>query len=245
VDDEPLARERVRALLAAEDGVDVVAECGDGAAAVSTVAEQRPDLLILDIQMPEMDGFEVLDALEPDTLPAVVFVTAYDEYALRAFDVHAVDYVLKPIDPGRFHTALERARERLNTGAAALGHATLRRLLDDLRAARPRPVRFVVRSGDRLGFVRADEVDWVESGGNYVKLHAGGRTHLMRGTLKAVEARLDHESFVQIHRSLIVNLDRVASLEPYFHGEYVVTMKDGSKLTSSRSHSARLRALVR
>jgi two-component system LytT family response regulator len=164
---------------------------------------------------------------------------------MRAFDVHAVDYVLKPIDPGRFHTAIERAGGRLLPGTPGEGHRQLRGLLDDLRAARPRPVRFVVRSGDRLGFVRADEVDWIESAGNYVKLHAAGRAHLMQGTLKAVEARLDRGTFVQIHRSVIVNLDRVASLEPYFHGEYVVTMKDGARLTSSRSHSGRLRALVR
>jgi two-component system LytT family response regulator len=243
VDDEPLARERIRALLEAEPAVEVVAECGDGGAAINAVSRHRPDLLFLDIQMPEMDGFEVLEALDPDRLPAVVFVTAYDEYALRAFDVHAVDYVLKPIDPDRFRTAVARARGRMvrpegsDRGVAAL--------LDALRAERRGPVRFVVRNGERLGFVRADEIDWIESDGNYAKLHAAGRVHVMRATLKAVEHRLDPETFVRIHRSFIVNLDRVTTVEPYFHGEYVVIMKDGTKLTSSRSHSAALRARLR
>jgi two-component system LytT family response regulator len=243
VDDEPLARERIRTLLAAEDAVDIVAECGDGEAAVKAVAGERPDLLFLDIQMPEMDGFEVLQALDPRRLPAVVFVTAYDEYALRAFEVHAVDYVLKPIDAERFRTAMARVRERL--GRAPAPARRLAALLEALRAERRRPVRFVVRNGDRLAFVRADDIDWIEAAGNYTKLHAGGRAHLMRGTLKAVEQRLDPEIFVRIHRSLIVNLDRVASVEPYFHGEYVVIMKDGTRLTSSRSHSGRLRHRLR
>ena len=244
VDDEPLARERIRTLLAAEGSVDVVAECGDGAAAVDAVTRVRPDLLFLDIQMPEMDGFEVLQALDPDRLPAIVFVTAYDEYALRAFDVHAVDYVLKPIDADRFRTAVARARERLGRPPLPPDRR-LAALLDVLRAERRGPVRFVVRNGDRLGFVRADEVDWIEAAANYTKLHTGTRVHLMRGTLKAVEGRLDPETFVRIHRSVIVNLDRIAAVEPYFHGEYVVIMKDGTRLTSSRSHSAGLRARLR
>lgn len=243
VDDEPLARERIRTLLADEAGIEIVAECGDGAAAVDAVFRNRPDLLFLDIQMPEMDGFEVLEALGRERLPAVVFVTAYDEYALRAFDVHAVDYVLKPIEPDRFRTALARVRDRLTRSLPT--DDRLAALLDRQRAERPRPARFVVRQGDRLSFVRAEEIEWIVSAGNYAKLHAGGRVHLMRGTLTAIEMRLDPDAFVRIHRSVIVNLDRIATVEPYFHGEYVVIMKDGTRLTSSRSHSASLRARMR
>ena len=241
VDDEPLVRERIRTLLGEEDSVDIVAECGDGATAVDVVTHLRPDLMFLDIQMPAMDAFEVLEALDQDALPAVVFVTAYGEHAIRAFDVHAVDYLLKPIDSSRFRTALSRVRARL-------GHpeAEDHRLPALLRALRDgRPVRFVVRVGERFVFMRADDIDWIEAAGNYTKLHRAGQTYLMRGTLTDIERQLDAEAFLRIHRSFIVNLDRVDAVEPYFHGEYVVIMKDGTRLTSSRSHSPRLRTRLR
>ena len=244
VDDEPLARERIRTLLAEDAEVRVVAECGDGAAAIESVIQHEPDLLFLDVQMPEMDGFAVLQSLPSEPFPAVVFVTAYDDYALRAFEVNAVDYLLKPLEAERFHATLKRVRERLaRPGGAA--DSELRALRAQLQAERPGPVRIVVRDGDRLSFVRADEVDWIDAAGNYAKLHAAGRTHLVRETMKSLVARLDPASFVRIHRSVIVNLDRIGSLEPYFHGEYVVTMKDGARFTSSRSHSERLRALLK
>jgi two-component system, LytTR family, response regulator len=245
VDDEPLARERIRTLLAGDQAFELVAECGDGAAALEAITIHSPDLLFLDVQMPEMDGFAVLQSLPTESLPAIVFVTAYDEYAFKAFEVNAVDYLLKPLEPERFQAALQRVRERLDRRGTAEAEPELRALLAQLRSERPAPVRIVVREGERLFFVRAEEVDWIDAQGNYARLHAKGKTHLVRETMKSLEARLDPTTFVRIHRSVIVNVDRIGSLEPYFHGEYVVTMKDGTKFTSSRSHSERLRSLLR
>jgi two-component system, LytTR family, response regulator len=273
VDDEPAARERLRMLLAEAPGVSVVAECGDGADAVATLAALAPpaELLFLDVQMPELDGFGVLaalaDLLGAERLPAVVFVTAYDEYALRAFDVSAVDYLLKPFDRARFARALARGvararaavapREGARDGVREAVRAELRgelrgELREELRALlahvrRPDAAyaeRFAVRAAGRVYFVRAADVDWLDVEGNYVRLHVGGKVHVVRGPLGAVEARLDPAAFVRVHRSAIVRVDRIASLEPYFHGEYVVTLRDGSRLTSSRSYSAGLRALL-
>ena len=263
-DDEPLARERLRVLLAEHGGVDLVAECATGLEAVAAVERESPELLFLDVQMPELDGFGALeilgDARPKKRLPHVIFVTAFDDYALRAFAVNAVDYLLKPFDRARFETAIARALARLNGGGAHAEsdpHAELRGLLAQLRAereafkeeardrSRATPARFVVRSGGKLHLVRADEVDWIDADGNYVRLHVAGKTHLVRDRMKAVEDRLDPARFMRVHRSAIVNIDRIATLEPYFHGEYIVTMRDGAKITSSRTHSARLRTLLR
>jgi two-component system LytT family response regulator len=247
-DDEPLVRERLRALLAPHPEFALAAECGDGAAAVEAITALRPDLVFLDVQMPELDGFEVVEALPEARLPAIVFVTAFDEYAVRAFEVNAVDYLLKPLREERFETALVRVATRLARPADAAGATAdgeLRALIADLRARQGFAERFVVRQGPRLTFVRPEAIDWIDAAGNYVRLHAGGQTHLLRLTLKAVEARLDPDRFVRVHRSAIVNLERIAAVEPWFHGEYVLTLADGAKLTASRSHSARLRALLR
>jgi two-component system LytT family response regulator len=245
VDDEPLVRERLRSLLEDDGDVAIVAECGDGQSAVAAIAREKPDVLFLDIQMPELDGFEVLEALAPDAVPAVVFVTAYDDYAIKAFDVHAVDYVLKPIEPARVQLALTRARQRVSTSDATSVDERLEALLDRIRDDRRRPVRFVVRTGDTISFVRADDVDWIEADGNYARLHYQGKNSLVRSTMKSLAVRLDPDRFVRVHRSVIVNADRIATLEPYFHGEYVITMKDGAKLHSSRSYSEELRRMIR
>ena len=253
VDDEPLARERIRDLLAGFPRYELAAEAGDGAEALSSILELRPALIFLDVQMPELDGFVVLEALAADPLagplPAIVFVTAYDEYAVRAFEVNAVDYLLKPVEPARFAAAMAKVDARTAgdaaSGAAAASDATLRALLAQLRGERRHATRFVVRSDGGIVFVRAAEVDWIEAAGNYAQLHAGGRTLPLRETMKSLEARLDPDVFVRVHRSAIVNLDRVAAMEPYFHGEYVLKLRDGGTLTSSRAYSARLRELVR
>jgi two-component system LytT family response regulator len=246
-DDEPLVRERLRTLLAPHPGFVLAGECGDGAAAVEAITALCPDLVFLDVQMPELDGFEVVEALPEARLPALVFVTAFDEYAVRAFEVNAVDYLLKPLREERFETALARVAARLARPAEAGGapDAELRALVAELRARQGLAERFVVRQDTRLTFVRPEAIDWIDAAGNYVRLHAGGQAHLLRLTLKAVEARLDPDRFVRVHRSAIVNLERIVALEPYFHGEYVLTLADGAKLTASRSHSARLRALLR
>jgi two-component system LytT family response regulator len=230
VDDEPLGRERIRALLADEKDVTLVGEYRTGEEALTGILESAPQVLFLDVQMPGIDGFDLVQLLEaqlpPDQRPFIVVVTAYDAYALRAFDVSAVDYLLKPFDRARFRAALARARGRVSE--------------------RPRPgARFVVRSASKMTLVRAADVEWIAGEGNYARLHSGGRRHLVRETLKSVEARLDPRKFVRVHRSAIVNVDCVATLEPHVHGQYVLTMKDGARIISSRTHSSKLRALLK
>jgi two-component system LytT family response regulator len=239
VDDEPLARERVRTLLAQEDDVEVAGEANDGLAAVEAILSLEPDLVFLDVHMPKLDGFDVIRTVGADRMPAVVFVTAYDQHALRAFEVRALDYLLKPFDTDRFKSTLERARRQIEGD----GQADLeRRLLELVRGLdRPtRPERLVVKSGGRLFFLRADEIDWIEAAGNYVKLHVGAEAHLMRETMTSIEARLNPETFFRIHRSHIVNLERIKELQPWFNGEYVVILRNGTKLTLSRGYREKL-----
>jgi two-component system, LytTR family, response regulator len=248
-DDEPLARERLRMLLARRPEYRIVGECENGVQAVEAIAAERPDIVFLDIKMPALDGLEVVQALAEEGPggegPAVVFVTAFDEFAVRAFEVNALDYLLKPVDRPRLDRALERAEGRLTrTGGAGLDPA-MRAFLETLRAERGLPSRFLVRGKAELYFVRADSIDWADAQGNYVRLHADGRAHLVRDTLKAFEARLDPARFVRIHRSAIVNIERVVRIEPYVNGEYVVTLRDGARLTTSRTHGARLHELLR
>jgi two-component system, LytTR family, response regulator len=227
VDDEALARERVCSLLQGTD-VTVVEECSGGRDAVEAILEHRPDLVFLDVQMPDLDGFEVLDAVAAEWLPAVIFVTAYDAYAIKAFDVHAIDYLLKPIEPERFRQALARATKN-----------GLLNLLD------ARPIdRLVIRTRGKVSFLKPSEIDWVEADGKHVQLHVGRDTHVVRHTLSGLERRLAPHNFVRVHRSAIVNLDRIKELEPWFHGEYVVVLKDGTKLTSSAAHSQALHRIV-
>jgi two-component system LytT family response regulator len=240
VDDEPLARRRLRKLLSDEPAVDVVGECGDGASAVEAVGRLKPDLLLLDVQMPGMDGFDVIDAIGPERCPAVVFVTAFDKYALKAFDVHAVDYLLKPFDRARLRRAIARAR-----AAAARATELGRRLLALVTEVRGGPLeRIVVKSAGRVQFVRTTEIDWIEAAGHYLLVHAGAELHEIRDTLSRLEARLGADRFVRVHRSAIVNVDRIKELLPSFHGEFVVVLRDGTRVASSRGYSERLRALI-
>ena len=245
VDDEALARERVVTLLreSAAD-VEIVAQCSGGREAVSSVLAEAPDLIFLDVQMPDMDGFEVLEAVGISRLPTVVFVTAFDEYALRAFDVHALDYLLKPITPERLRRALTRALESIAARRGAVSDPRLVRLLDELAAARDRPDRLVIKTEGRIQFLRPDEIDWIEADGKYSRLHVGKDVHPVRQPLKQMAERLTQHGFVRVHRSAIVNLDRIRELQPWFHGEYVVLLKDGTKLTSSAAYSVELHQLV-
>jgi two-component system, LytTR family, response regulator len=246
VDDEPLARERLRSLLEQEGDVELVGECGDGLAAVEAIDAGKPDLVFLDVQMPHLDGFDVLDTVEPGNRPHVVFVTAYDEYAVRAFEVHALDYVLKPFDRDRFRSTLARARTELargNAGAADL-EGRLTALLGELEDRRKRLERIVVKSGGRVFFLRTEDVDWIEAAGNYVELHVGAESHLLRETMNKLARRLDPKLFLRIHRRTIVNVERIRQLEGVTHGEYVVVLKDGTRLASSRGYRESVQRLL-
>ena len=246
VDDEPLARERLRTLLQQESDIEVVGECADGRQALSAIGSDTPDLVFLDIQMPLLDGFGVMQSLEDRPLPAVIFVTAYDQYALRAFDVHAIDYLLKPFTAKRFQKALERARAELVRGenGKAGFEQRLINLLEDLNGEKRHPKRLVVKSSGRVYFLKIDEIDWIEAEGNYVRLHVGSNSHLLRETMKGMEAALDPDRFIRIHRSTIVNTERIRELQPLFHGEYAVILIDSTRLVASRGPENRLRRML-
>ena len=245
VDDEPLARERVRGLLAKETDVQVVGECSNGREALEAIERERPDLVFLDVQMPELDGFGVLENVEPGRMPFIIFVTAYDEYAVKAFDVHALDYVLKPFDRERFRAALDRARREIARGADdGKLEGRLLALLQGLTDRQQQLDRIVIKSGGRVSFLRSHEVDWIEAAGNYVELHVGKDSHLLRETMNNLEGRLDGKRFLRIHRRLIVNVDRLRQLEGVTHGEYVVVLKDGTRLSSSRGYREGLQKLL-
>lgn len=239
VDDEPLARDKLRAFLARQAGFELVGEAGEGLAAAGLIEELQPDLVLLDIQMPEMDGFEVLASVELEPLPYIIFVTAYDHYAIQAFEVGAIDYLLKPVAPDRFDQALDRARRQLDRGVGDLADR-LARALEQVAPARPRVERFLVKDQGRSRFVTASEVEWIEAAGNYLKLHTAGGTHLVRATMKEIEGRLDPARFARVHRTSIVNIDRIQYLEPWSHGDQLMVMKSGEKLMLSRRYRDRL-----
>jgi two-component system LytT family response regulator len=239
-DDEPLARERLRMLLAAEDWVDLVGECQNGVEAIAAIQKLRPDLVFLDVQMPGASGFDVIGAVGASHMPCVVFVTAFDQYALKAFDVHALDYLLKPFDRQRFQQALARARQQIERQSNGDLERRLLELVQGLKSPQQFLERFVIKAGGRVFFVRAEEIDWIEAAGNYVKLHVGGETHLFRETMNALEAKLDPDAFFRIHRSHIVNIERVKELQPWFNGEYVVFLRSGTRLTLSRGYREKL-----
>jgi two-component system LytT family response regulator len=247
VDDEPLGRERLRTLLRGEPDVELVGECANGLEAVSHIDEQSPDLVFLDVQMPELDGFAVLESVGVERMPPTVFVTAYDQYALKAFEVHALDYLLKPFTRARFRKTLQRVRDHLRkqrTDASELSRQLIE-LLRDVRTDRQFLERLVVKSGGRVFFLRVDEIDWIEAAGNYLRLHVGQDVHLMRETMKGIETKLDPDRFVRIHRSIIVNTDRIRELQPWFHGEYVLILLDGTRLTSSRNFDDGLKRMLK
>jgi two-component system LytT family response regulator len=244
VDDEPLARDCVRLAIAGEPDVEVVGECANGLEAVEAIQGLSPDLVFLDVQMPELDGFEVVEACAPHGLPAVIFVTAYDQYALKAFEAHALDYLLKPVDGVRFHAALDRAREQIARLADRDVNARIAVLLEELRRDRSYAERIVVRGRERILLVDVSEIDRIEAAENYVEIHAGRQTHLVRDTMQNMEAKLDPRRFLRIRRSTIVNVARVKELRPLFNGEYAVLLSDGTELTSSRRFRKNLDSLL-
>lgn len=237
VDDEPPARRNLRALLKGATDIEIVKECGNGIDALSSIRALGPDLLFLDVQMPEMNGFEVLEHLTDVPVPVIIFVTAYDQYALKAFEVSALDYLLKPFDDARFHKALTQARRQIEQqDAGELGLKLL--ALMDTRGVKPDAPRYLarvmVKTTGRVIFIRAEEIDWIEAYDNYVQLHVAGKAHLLRQTMNELESALNPEQFARIHRSTIVNLDRIKEMHPHFN-EHLVVLRDGTRLKLSRT----------
>jgi two-component system LytT family response regulator len=241
-DDEPTARRGVRLLLEREPGVEVVGEAAGGVEAADLIRRLRPDLVFLDVQMVGCDGFETLLRVGQDLTPAVIFVTAYDEYALRAFEFNAVDYLLKPYDDARFAAALNRARELIVRKRGSEVDDRLNRLIEHLEGEERD--RILLKSSGEIIFLKIGEIDWIEAEGDYVKFHVTGRTHLMRGTMASLETRLDPARFIRIHRSTIVNVDRLRKLSPSFEGEYAVVLHDGTKLRMSRGYQDRIKSVL-
>ena len=244
MDDEPLARERIRRLLQKEADIEIVGECADGNEALAAIGEQQPDLVFLDVQMPELDGFGVLEQLGREATPAIVFVTAHDRFALRAFEVHALDYLLKPFDGERFRKALERARDRIQHRQTGDLSRRISDLLADFKSGAPPQNRLAVKSGGRVLFLKIEDIDWVEAADNYVNLHIGNEAHLHRETMTAMEGKLPADKFMRVSRSTIVNIERIKELQPLFHGEYAVILRNGTRLTLSRSHREELNRLL-
>jgi len=237
VDDEPLARERVRSLLKSETDFEVIAECANGAEAISAVKEHRPDLIFLDIQMPGMDGFEALRSIGKDLMPVVIFVTAFDQHALKAFEVHALDYLLKPFKVARFQETLMRARKTLSvrdTQGLPKGLLELLERASADSAGRDYLARIAIKTGDRTFFVKTAQIEYIEAAGNYLVLHVAKENHVIRETLTSLEAKLDPKKFIRINRSTMVNVDQIKELQPLFKGEHVVVLHNGKQLTLTR-----------
>jgi len=242
VDDELLARDRMRQLLLKEPEVEIIGECADGRTAVATIQEQSPDLVFLDVQMPELDGIAVAEAIGSEARPVIVFVTAHDKFALRAFEIHAVDYLLKPFDSERFQKALQRALKEVKQRENSTLIERQAALITELKSPRLDD-RIAVKSSGYVVWVKLDEVDWIGSADNYAELHVGAKSHLLRETLATLESRLDPKKFVRISRSVIVNAPRIKELKRLFYGGCDLILQDGTKLTSSRRYREKLKLL--
>ncbi|HXZ28207.1 MAG TPA: response regulator [Terriglobales bacterium] len=243
VDDEPLARERLRTLLGQDAECEIVAECDSGSQAIALIREHRPDLVFLDVQMPNVDGFGVLAGLEPEHLPHVIFVTAFDRFALRAFENHALDYLLKPFDEPRFHRALQHAKRWIRSHPEG-ENGRVAGLLRAVNEGHKYLERIVIKNRGRISFVPTESIDYIQAAGNYAELRVANESHLLRRTMQALEAELDPEKFVRIHRSTIVNLSRIKELQSSSGGDYVVVMNGGARLTLSRSFRDRLSGVL-
>jgi two-component system LytT family response regulator len=235
VDDEPLARTMLREMLKDDPDTEIVGESVNGREALEAIRQHAPDLIFLDVQMPELGGFDVLAALGKQ-IPNVIFVTAYDQYAVRAFEVNALDYLLKPFDKDRFDTAWQRAKAQIMRERNGGTDQRILALLEELKAGNKYLERLVIKGGGRIYFLETDEIDWIEAEGNYVSVHSGKKSHLLRETISSLESKLDPKKFVRIHRSSIIRLDRIQELQPWFHGEYRIILLDGTQLTLSRNH---------
>ena len=251
VDDEPLARRNLRLLLEKDPQIEIVDECRNGREAVKAINSLSPDLIFLDIQMPEMDGFDVLERVGMEHIQAIIFVTAFDRYALKAFDVHALDYLLKPFDDERFEHALARAKSQIEARAINRLSKRLLALLEERESQRKESseqqnylTRLMIKVSGRVVLLKVNEIDFIEADGNYAKLHVGRKAHLLREKMHDLEGRLDPERFVRIHRSVIVNLDRIKEMHPHFNGDYIVVLEDGRQLRLSRTRRDHLERLI-
>jgi len=247
VDDEPLARERLRQLLATQPDVQVVGESDNGRDAVDAITRTSPDVVFLDIQMPERDGFQVLGELEPQQRPWIVFVTAFDQFAIKAFEVHAIDYLLKPFDRDRFLAAMDGVRQRMQSAPGAGIEQRMTALLEELGTSKPHTLgsdRLAIKTNGRVRLFRIDQIDWIEAADNYVSVHIGQESILHRETLTSMETRLPNDRFVRISRSTVVNLERVKEIQPLFHGDHVLILQDSTKLTLTRNYRARIEHLL-
>ncbi len=246
VDDEPLARRNLRLLLEKDPLIEIIAECRNGREAIAALNSCSPQLVFLDIQMPEIDGFEVLKEVGPEKIQAIIFVTAFDQYALKAFEVHALDYLLKPFDDGRFLKALAKAKSQIEQRQM---NQITNKLLALLEEREPKAAgqksyltRFMIKLASRVVLLNVSEIDWIEADGNYAKLHVGRKAHLLREKMHDLEAQLDPRKFVRIHRSIIVNLDRIKEMHPHLNGDYIVVLNDGAQLKLSRTRREHLEA---
>ena len=239
VDDESLAREMLREMLENDPQVTIVGESCNGHEALEAIRTHSPDLIFLDVQMPELGGFEMLEALGKE-IPRVIFVTAYDQYAVRAFEVHALDYLLKPFDQERFDISWQRARAQILRDRDGGTDQRILALLEEMKAGNKYLERLVIKASGRIYFLETAEIDWIEAEGNYVSVHSAKKSHLLRETISSLEAQLDPKKFLRIHRSSIVRIDRIQELQPWFHGEYRIILQNGTQLTLSRNYRDKL-----
>lgn len=244
VDDEPLARAMIREMLEGDSEVEIVGECVNGLEAVEAIKSSTPDIVFLDIQMPEIGGFEVLESLDSNTHPYVIFVTAYDQYAVRAFEVHALDYLLKPFDRERFEGAWQRAKAQIKLNRTSRRDQDIIALLEELKAGPRYLERLVIKNGGRVFFLHVQDVHCIEAEGNYVRVYDNQKGYLLRETISSLEEQLDPKQFLRIHRSAIVKIDRIKEMQPWFHGEYRIIMENGKQLALSRNYRANLQEAV-
>ena len=244
VDDESLARERIRDMLASDPAIEIVSECANGEEAIEAIKRFSPDLVFLDVEMPGVDGFAVLDGLPADRMPTIIFVTAYDQYAVRAFEVYALDYLLKPFDRERFEKALARAKVQITSERSDALSERILRAIEDIKTKPVHLERLVIKMNGHVFFMKAEEIDWLEAEGNYVRLHSGKESYLLRDTISALESQLDPKRFIRVHRSAIVIVDRISELQPWFHGEYRIVLREGVQLTLSRTYREKLHELL-
>ena len=243
-DDEALARKFIRQMLRDDKEVEIVGECSNGKETVAMIRKQKPDVVFLDVQMPEMDGFAVLESIGLDRLPEIIFATAYEQYAIRAFELHALDYLLKPFDQARFKDAMKHAKERFRSRDQKEGRLQINALLKSIKNRPQYLERLVIKASGRITFLSTDEVNWIQADDKYVHLHTGTVSPMVRQTLSAMEAQLDPKKFRRVHRSAIVNVERIKELQPLFSGEHSILLEDGTKLTLSRNYKDKLFELL-